>query len=160
MRYLNQAWEDRFEHDRLELLDKGCLKTGDRKQLNEIRFRLFQSEQSYTSFTRYLEVLDEDEKEKACGSAIKQSEQGGNIVLSADQLFNLGQMERAQALILARHQDLAECFYDSLLRLAKIFEKADCKLAATVCYRTLLLEILAEARSKAYGHGAQYYKKL
>ncbi|MFC1365210.1 MAG: hypothetical protein G8D61_16310, partial [gamma proteobacterium symbiont of Ctena orbiculata] len=138
MRYLNQAWEGRFEHDRLELLDKVCLKTGDRKQLKVIRSRLFQSEQSYASFTRYLEVLDEDEKEKACSAAIKQAEQGGNIVLSADLLLNLGQTERAQALVLARHQELAECFYDSLLRLAKAFEKADCKLAATVCYRTLL----------------------
>jgi hypothetical protein len=160
MRYLNQAWEGRFERDRLELLDKVCVKTGDRKQLKVIRSRLFQSEQSYASFTRYLVVLDEDEKEEACGTAIKQAEQGGNIVLSADLLLNLSQTERAQALVLARHQELAECFYDSLLRLAKAFEKADCNLAATACYRALLLEILARARSKAYGHGARYFKKL
>ena len=160
MRYLNQAWEDRFEHDRLELLDKVCVKTGDRKQLKVIRSRLFQSEQSYPNFTRYVEALDEDEKEKACSSAIKQAEQSGNIVLSADLLLNLSQTERAQALVLARHQELAECFYDSLLRLAKAFEKADCNLAATACYRALLLDILAQVRSKAYGHGARYYKKL
>jgi len=160
MRYLNQEWEERFERDRLELLDKVCVKTGDRKQLKVIRSRLFQSEQSYPNFTRYLEALDEDEKEKACGSAIKQAEQSGNIVLSADLLLNLSQTERAQALVLARHQELAECFYDSLLRLAKAFEKAECNLAATACYRALLLDILAQARSKAYGHGARYYKKL
>ena len=160
MRYLNQAWESRFEHDRLELLNKVCEQTGDRKQLKEIRARLFQSEQSYTSFMRYLETLDEDEKEKACGTAIKQAEQGGNILHSADLLLSLGQTERARALVLARHQELAECFYDSLLRLARAFEKADSSLAATACYRALLLDILAQARSKAYGHGARYYKKL
>ncbi len=160
MRYLNQAWESRFEHDRLELLDKVCVQMGDRKQLKVIRFRLFQSEQSYASFTRYLDTLDEDEKEKACSSAIKQSEQGSDILRSADLLLNLGQTESAQALVLARHQELAECFYDGLLRLAKAFEKADCNLAATACYRALLLDILAQARSKAYGHGARYYKKL
>ncbi len=160
MRYLNQAWEDRFEHDRLELLDKVCVKTGDRKQLKVIRSRLFQSEQSYASFTRYLECLDEDEKEKARSAAIKQAEQGGNIISSADLLLNLGQTGRAQALVVARHQELAECFYDSLLRLAKALEKADCNLAATACYRNLLLDILAQARSKAYGHGARYFKKL
>jgi hypothetical protein len=160
MRYLNEAWEDRFERDRLVLLDKVCVQTGDRKQLKVIRSRLFQSEQSYASFTRYLEALDEDEKARACSSAIKQAEQGGNIVLSADLLLNLSQTERAQALVLARHQELAECFYDSLLRLAKAFEKADCNVAATACYRALLLDILAQARSKAYGHGARYYNKL
>ena len=160
MRYLNQAWEDRFEHDRLELLDKVCVKTGDRKQLKVIRSRLFQSEQSYASFTRYLEALDEDEREKARRSAIKQAEQSGNILMSADLLLNLSQTERAQALVLARHQELAECFYESLLRLAKAFENADCNLAATACYRALLLAILAQARRKAYGHGARYNKKL
>jgi len=160
MQYLNQAWESRFEHDRLELLDKVCEQTGDREQLKEIRSQLFQSEQSYPKFMRYLEALDEDEKEKACSSAINQVEQSGNIVLSADLLLNMSQTERAQALVLARHQELAECFYDSLLRLAKAFEKADCNLAATACYRALLLDILAQARSKAYGHGARYYKKL
>jgi hypothetical protein len=46
------------------------------------------------------------------------------------------------------------------LGLAKAFEKVDCNLAATACYRTLLLDILTQARSKAYGHGARYYKKL
>jgi hypothetical protein len=160
MRYLNQAWGDRFEHDRLELLDKVCVKTGDRKQLKVIRSRLFQSERSYASFTRYLEVLDDDEAEKALSSAITQAEQSGNILSSTDLLLNLGQTERAQTLVLCRHQELTECFYDGLLRLAKAFEKADCNLAATACYRALLLEILAQARSKAYGHGARYYKKL
>ncbi|WP_457670752.1 DUF6880 family protein [Thiolapillus sp.] len=160
MRYLNQAWASRFEHDRLELLDKVCVQTGDRKQLKVIRSQLFQSEQSYASFKRYLETLDEDEKEQACRSAIRQAEQGGDILRSADLLLNLGQTERAQSLVLARHQELTECFYDGLLRLAKVFEKADCNLAAAACYRALLLDILVQARSKAYGHGARYFKKL
>jgi uncharacterized protein DUF6880 len=160
MRYLNQAWESHFEHDRLEMLDKAYVQMGDRKQLKVIRSRLFRSEQSYASFTRYLEALDEDEKEKACRSAIKQAEQGSDILRSADLLLNMGQTESAQALVLARHQELAECFYDGLLRLAKAFEKADCTLAATACYRALLLDILVQARSKAYGHAARYFKKL
>ena len=160
MRYLNQAWENRFEHDRLELLDEACSQTGDRQQLKAIRSLLFQSEQSHDSFTRYLEVLDEDEKDKARDSAIQQAEQGRNILLSADLLLSLGLPDRAQTLVLLRHPELPEYFYDSLLRLAKAFEKANCDLAATACYRALLLDILTRARSKAYGHGARYYKKL
>ena len=160
MRYLNQAWESRFEHDRLTLLDEACLQTGDRQQLKAIRCRLFQSDQSHASFMRYLEVLDKDEKEKACVSAIKQAEQGSNILRSAQLLLNLSQTERAQALVLARHQELQACFYDSLLGLAKAFEKADCDLAATACYRALLLDILTQGRSKAYGHGVRYFRKL
>jgi len=160
MRYLDQVWESRFEHDRLTLLDEACLQTGDRQQLKAIRCRVFQSDQSHASFMRYLEVLDKDEKEKACGSAIKQAEQGSNILRSAELLLKLSQTERAQALVLARHQELQACFYDSLLGLAKAFEKADCDLAATACYRALLLDILTQARSKAYGHGVRYFRKL
>jgi hypothetical protein len=47
-----QAWKGRSEHDRLELLDKVCVQTGDRQQLKVIRSRLFQSEQSYAGFER------------------------------------------------------------------------------------------------------------
>ena len=160
MRYLSQAWESSFEHDRLELLDRTCVMIGDREQLKGIRFRLFQISRSYTSFSHYLEVLNEDEKEKACSSAIKQAEQGGDIVLSTDLLLNLGESERAQVLVLTRYHELAGYFYERLQRLAMAFEKAECNLAATACYRLLLLGILEEARTKTYGHGVRYFKKL
>ena len=160
MRYLNQAWESRFEHDRLEFLDKVYAQMGDRQQLKQVRYQLFQAQQSHASFKRYLEVLDEEEKADACDEATAKAEQGGNLLRSTELLLNLGQTDRAQALVLLRHQELVECFYNDLLRLAKAFEKEGCDLAATACYRALLLEILMQGRSKAYGHGARYFKKL
>jgi dsDNA-binding SOS-regulon protein len=160
MRYLNQAWESRFEHDRLLLLDKVYMQTGDRQQLKQIRYQLFLIQQSHDSFKRYLETLDEEEKADAYDEAIENAEQGSNLLRSVELLLNLGQADRAQALLLSRHQELSECFYDDLLRLAKALEKADYDLAATACYRALLLDILLKARSKAYGHGARYFKKL
>ena len=44
MRYLNQAWEIRFEHDRLQLLDKAYAQTGDLQQLKQICYQLFQNQ--------------------------------------------------------------------------------------------------------------------
>lgn len=160
MRYLNQAWEDRFEHDRLQLLDKVYVKTGHQQKLQQTRYQLFQTQQSHASFMRYLEVLDEQEKAGARSEAIEKAEQGGNLTQSVELLLHLGHPHRAQALVLARHQELAACFYDSVLRLAKAFETADCDLAATACYRALLLDILMQTRSKAYGHAARYFNKL
>ncbi|MEE4216718.1 MAG: hypothetical protein V2I48_03860 [Xanthomonadales bacterium] len=160
MPYLNQAWESRFEHDRLELLNKVYAQTGDWQQLKQVRYRLFQHRQSHASFQHYLEVLDEDEKESACNEAIKNAEQGSSLLNSAGLLLNLGRPDRAQAMVLVRQHELADCFYDGLLRLAKAFEQADCNLAATACYRALLLDILTQVRSKAYGHAARYFKKL
>jgi hypothetical protein len=160
LRYLNQAWESRFEQDRLTLLDEACLQTGDRQQLKAVRRRIFQSEPSYASFTRYLEVLNEHEKKEARDSAIKQAEQGDNVLLSAELLLSLGLPDKAQNLVLSRHRELPEFYYVSLLRLAKVLEEADCALAATACLRALLLDILTQARSKAYGHGARYFRRL
>ncbi len=50
--------------------------------------------------------------------------------------------------------------YNDPAALAKAFEKADCNLAATACYRALLLDILTQVSSNAYGHVARYFKKL
>lgn len=160
MKYLGQAWDGRFERDRLQLLDKLYMQTGDRQQLKQIRYQFFQKQQSYTSFKHYLDVLDAQEKETACIEAIKQAEQGDHLLYAAELLLNLKQPGRAQTLVLSRHQELPTYFYDSLLGLAQAFEKANCDLAATACYRALLLDILTQARSKAYGHGTRYYKKL
>jgi hypothetical protein len=160
MRYLNQAWESRFEHDRLLLLDKVYTQMGHRQQLKHVRYQLFQAQQCHTSFMRYLEVLDEAEKANACDKAIAKAEQGGNLTQSVELLLNLGHPDRAQTLVLSRHQELVECFYNNVLRMAKAFEKEGSDLAATACYRALLLEILMAGRSKAYGHGARYFKKL
>ena len=46
------------------------------------------------------------------------------------------------------------------LNLPKKLEQHKCWLAATACYRSLLLDILIQGRSKAYTHAARYYKKL
>jgi len=160
MRYLDQPWESRFEPYRLELLDEVYVQMGDRQKLKQIRYQLFQNQQGYFSFKTYLEVLDGQEGEQAREEAIKQAELGENLMQNADLLLNLNQPERAQTLILSKHEELPASFHHSLLELALAFEKANCDLAATACYRALLIDILAQARSKAYRYGAQYYKKL
>jgi hypothetical protein len=65
-----------------------------------------------------------------------------------------------ETLVLAYPEEISNCFYTDLLQLAKKLDKQNCLLAATACYRGLLLDILKQARSKAYGHAAGYYKKL
>lgn len=109
---------------------------------------------------RYLEVLNEEEKVDACEQAIEKAEQGGNLTQNVELLLNLKHIYRAQTLILSRHQELSEFFYGDLLQSAQAFVEADYALAATACYRALLLDILGQGRSKAYSHGAGYFKTL
>jgi uncharacterized protein DUF6880 len=121
-------------------------------------------EKSYSRFTDYLECLNDKEKPSARMQAIQEAEKADqqDIYLAAnlDLLLGLDEADRAQSLVLANQQAVADIFYDSLLKLAKQFEAKQCWLAATVCYRALLLDILTQARYKAYAHAARYYKKL
>ncbi len=158
--WLNTDWDTRFEYDRLQLLDQVYEQSGDKQQLCEIRRQLYLQTRNYSSFERYLETLDEDEQAAARQTAISQAEQGSHIMTSADLLLQLGESERAQHLIVSRHHELEESYYGQLTSLVASCEKAGCQLAATACYRALLLDILNRANSKAYNHAARYYKKL
>ncbi len=160
LRWLDTPWEARFEQDRLHLLEQAHLQKGNAEPLKQTRFQFYQREQSYASFMRYFELLDDDEKPAARQEAIQLAEQGNLLESNIDMLLSLDEAERAEKLVLANLGDIANCFYESLLKLAKRFEQQQYWLAATACYRSLLWDILERARYKAYSHAARYYKKL
>jgi hypothetical protein len=160
LHWLNTPWEARFEGDRLRLLAKAQLQSGNVDELKQTRFQSYQREKTYSSFMRYFELLDEKEKETARLEAIQLAEKGDVLEINIDMLLSLDEAERAQLLVLANVDDIANCFYERLLKLAIRFEQQACWLAATVCYRGLLWDILNQARYKAYSHAARYYKKL
>ncbi len=164
LRWLNAPWEKRFEHDRLRLLDKVYGQKGDARALKQTRYQIYLSDKTYSSFTHYFECLNENEKQNAKMQAIqlaeKMREPSYDIAVNIDLLLRLNEVQRAQKLVLANPQQMANVFYDCLLKLAKQFEEQQCWLAATTCYRSLLWDILNQARYKAYTHAARYYKKL
>jgi hypothetical protein len=160
MNWLNTDWDSRFELDRLQQLEQVYQLSADKDQLRQTRLQIYQHSYSYSSFERYLETLNKDEQVVARQTAINQAEQGGNIITSADMLLQLDEIERAQQLIVSRHHELEKCYYAHLTTLVKAFEQADWLLAATACYRALLLDILNRGYSKAYTHAARYFKKL
>ncbi|MCK4710723.1 MAG: hypothetical protein KAU21_19065 [Gammaproteobacteria bacterium] len=160
LRWLNTPWQTRFETDRLALLDEAHQQSGNVDELKKTRFKFYSHDQTYSSFKRYLELLNDTEQQSARLEAIQLAEQGGELTANIDMLLNLNEPERAQLLVLANPQGISNCFYGDLLELAKKLEQQKCWLAATACYRSLLLDILNRARSKAYTHAARYYKKL
>lgn len=160
LHWLNTDWGSRFESDRLLLLEQVYERNGDTEKLRYTRQQIYQLDSSYTHLLRYIETLDEDEKYTFKQQAIKQAEQGGNITTSADLLLQLGEIERAQQMLVSRSQELTDCYYEHLVKLVKQFEKSGCLLATTACYRALLEDILNRGNSKAYTHAARYFKKL
>ncbi len=160
LEWLDSPWGSQSSTERLRLLDKVyCLK-GDSENLKKVRYQLYKNYHEYDAFKNYLEVLDENEKQQAIDDAIKTAHQGKNFSSNVTMLLALGENEQAQILVLNNPVDAANCYYSYLLDFARQFEKAKLPLAAVACYRYLLLDILARAKSKSYGHAAKYYKKL
>jgi hypothetical protein len=66
----------------------------------------------------------------------------------------------AEALLLTRAAHVrGEAYYD-LVPLAQVLEQKGRLLGAIVCYRALLVAILARAYARAYGHAADYLLAL
>jgi len=160
LRWLNTPWLARFEADRLKLLEDAFVQNADEDALKQTRYDVYQRDKSHSSYTRYLECLTDTEQQTARIEAITLAEQGDDLLLNIDMLLQLNEAETAQSLVLTHANEMENGFYGSLLELAKQFEKQACWLAATACYRSLLCDILKQARSKAYTHAARYYKKL
>lgn len=75
-------------------------------------------------------------------------------------LFEVGKSDLAEAYILKNANCIDGNYYNGLLSLAKIAEKANRYLAVILIYRSLLVSILGRGYTKAYPHGVRYLKKL
>jgi len=160
LEWLDSPWDSQRSGDRLRLFDKAYCLNGDNENLKQVRYQLYQTLFEYDDFKRYLDILDDTEKQPAREKAIKKAEQADNFSTDVAMLFALDEAERAQNLVLNNPVDASNCYYSDLLEFAKQFEKKKLSLAEIACYRHLLLDILARAKSKSYGHAVRYYKRL
>ncbi len=160
LRWLSTPWDQRFESDRLSLLDQAYEQNNDTQALKDTRFEIYQRSQSYHDFMHYQALLSDNEKQNAQQQALTLAQQGARLLVNVDMLLCLNEANLAQQLLLSHPSDVENGFYDDLLNLAKQFDKKQCWLAQTACYRSLLLSILAAGRTKAYTHAAKYYKKI
>jgi hypothetical protein len=74
-------------------------------------------------------------------------------------LLRWPRLDLAAELVVANHAHWDGRFYHSLADAADMLEEKH-PLAATVLWRALLNDILARAKSQAYGHGARYLQRL
>lgn len=76
-------------------------------------------------------------------------------------LLFTGSIEHAAKAILRKEPaELANLYYATLLNWVSAFEAAQQTLAAIICYRALLTDLLDRGYSRAYHHGARYFHKL
>jgi hypothetical protein len=131
----------------------------DRKAAQVLRWAAFETTLNADLLREYLRKLDDftdhEEQERAFAVAA-----ASEHVYSALGFFMAWpKFDQAAKLVLDKRQIWDGKHYGSLLDAAAALEH-DFPVAATVLYRALLDNILARAKSQAYGHGVRYLARL
>jgi hypothetical protein len=160
MKWLDESWSERFEQDRLKLLDQCYQQSGETEKQHDLRKQLYQHYPSFDSLMALVEVSSAADKQQLLAQTRIDANTMSNLAIALDLLIRLEDFSAAEALVISRFEELARCYYPDLIEFAKAFEAQGETLGAILCYRVLMEDILNEARSKAYPHAARYYKKL
>jgi hypothetical protein len=142
----------RLEARILEALD-------DRKAAQALRWANFEATMQAPVLRDYIAALDDFEEFDALDRAFAHALEAKHRHLALDFLLEWPKLEMAAQLVVDNHSGWNGRQYHLLIPAAETLE-AEHPLAATVLYRACLDEILAQARSKAYGHGGRHLAKL
>jgi Family of unknown function (DUF6880) len=160
LKWLQDFATQRFEKERLELLDECYRLLQDDKNLLEVRRQSYQHAPNFDSLCALAAVLPEKEKSALMLQAIEDAKALHDVVAAANMLLELEAAEQAEQLLLSRSAELKDKFYGDLTQLANALEPFNRPLVESLCYRALLEDILTRGYSKAYRYAARYYQKI
>ncbi len=115
----------------------------------------FQRTLSAAVLDRLLSLTAKDQQQTLIDKAIAAAEAHADKLAAARFLLERGHPDRAAAIIEAHPEQFDERYYGHLLPLAEALQERF-PASAWVLYRSLLLSILEQKRSKAYHHAADY----
>ena len=157
--WLDGDWGYR-EEKRERLLAEAYAGLGDTDRLRAARQALFERTGSPGDFEAWRQSLVPADRANAAEVARERAKALDDAITGAQLLFALDDDAAAEALLLARHATVQGGEYYRLVPLAQALEKKRRLLGAAVCYRALLVAILARAYARAYGHAAEYLRTL
>ena len=157
--WLDGDWEQ--HNDRRErLLAEAYSALGNNIGLRAVRQSLFERTGSPSDFKAWHRSLPATERDRAVESARQRAKMLDDPIMGAQLLLALDDDVAAEVLLLERRESVSGAAYHALLPLAKALDKKGRMLGTVVCYRALLIAILARAYAKAYGHAAEYLSLL
>ncbi|SEB22655.1 DUF6880 family protein [Variovorax sp. YR216] len=157
--WLREPWADR-EDDRRSLLARVLERLGRFKESVPIRRQAFKSSPSVFYLQCWFAHLPDNDRAEAEEEVRQLILNFKDPVTAASLLVELGDIEAAEARLVAEADRLSGEYYGSLEPLTKAFRMHACWRGETVAYRALLLGILNRAYAKAYHHGARYLARL
>jgi hypothetical protein len=160
LKWLDGSWSGYKETTRLGLLDKTLGLLGQHDELVALRRQQYELQPDHYRLNALLEVSSGDAADEISQQALGKVLTISDLTVRLSALIELGAIDIAGGQVIEHRQRCHEIFYSHLGEMAKVFVKAKEYLAAVVCYRRLLEEILNDARSTAYDYAASYYQKL
>jgi len=145
-----------MEDSRQSLLADALERLGRFEDSLPIRMQMFERSPVVFYLQRWLQHLPQADRTAAQAHARQVALNHPDPVAAATLLLELGDVEAAEARVLAEPARIDGNNYPELVPLAKDFRTHECWLGETVVYRALLLGILERGYARAYGHGARY----
>jgi tetratricopeptide (TPR) repeat protein len=159
LHWLQGSW-GHMEGGRQSLLADALERLGRFEGSLPIRKQMFERSPVVFYLQRWLEHLPLAGRAAAQAHAREVAISHADPVAAATILLELGDVEAAEARMLAEPARIDGNNYPALVPLAKDFRARECWLGETVVYRALLRGILERGYARAYGHGARYLARL
>ena len=158
--WLQGSWPQRHGYEQQKLLDACYQALGDVSAQLELRRQQYQQLPNHHNLTALLEISSEDEREILTRQAVAKAQTIDYFSIRVGSLIELQASDIAADQVINNTGELPRVGYYALPEWAKHFAKNAQPLAASLCYRSLIDDILQSARSKAYHYAATYLEKL
>ncbi|MCP3849866.1 MAG: hypothetical protein GY694_06470 [Gammaproteobacteria bacterium] len=134
---------------------------GNTQQQEQIAWEIFRSYRSLETLNDLLNIIGEEQREQVIAKEAELLQNDNELSIShAHFLIDMGYIDLAESYIFKRKEQLNGEYYYTLPNLAKVMEKNEKYLVATIILRSLLNSIFERAKSKTYPHGIRYLKTL
>lgn len=153
------AGTDLTDRSRVRLEIRILTSLGQKDAAQDLRWRTFAASLDDTVLREYIANLPDFEEFDALERAFAHAQSHPHHDRSLGFFLAWPRLDLAAKLVVDHHGVWTGEHYAFLVPAAQALEH-DFATAATVLYRALLDDILAQARSPAYGHGARYLAKL
>ena len=127
--------------------------------LTEVLGEVFELQSTPTRLKSIMAVASPAQQAQWRKRAYELAEQQESVFMATSLLLEIGEIELANQVAVARQAQFADVHYTALTGMLKEIP-AGTDLIQVIIYRRLMGDILDSARSKAYGHAARYYNHL
>ncbi len=156
-------WEQadgRYKEQKNRLHNQLLDKQGNIEQLKHNLLQQFMEAPSEYRLSGYWDIADDSEKDVLAERVRSLTADLTNKTEAVNMLLFIDAVNEAGQYLIDHHAHVNGAFYGTLQAWIERFQQLNDPLPTIVCYRLLLCDLLDRGYSKAYRHGADYFRAL